>query len=140
MSTKTKQRLVWSSVVIGALVGFLAIAQSVPQPVLSITSLGTNQFLIGITNGVTNATYELHWRPALNNTNYPWQVIATNDVGQTHFSVDAGLWDFGYFRVSVGTDADGDGVPDWLDADPNNPAFGILSLTIDSPLSGAVLQ
>lgn len=115
-------------------------AQSVPQPVLSITALGTNQFLIGITNGVTNATYELHWRPALDNTNYPWQVIATNDLGQTNFSVDAGLWDYGYFRVSVGADADGDGVPDWADADPNNPAVGILSLTIDSPVNGAVFQ
>jgi len=142
MKKYLQRNVVWALSVIAVIaVSILTVlGQSVPQPVLSISSLGTNQFLIGITNAVTNAAYELHWRPALNNTNYPWQVIATNQIGQTNFSVDAGLWDFGYFRVSAGADADGDGVPDWADAAPDNPTLGILTLTIDSPVNGAVFQ
>lgn len=140
MKTYSRPKILWAMAAGVAIVVSIITVLAQSQPVITITSIGTNQFLIGITNGVTNATYALHWRPALNNTNYPWQIIATNDVGQTNFSVDVGLWDFGYFRVSVGADADGDGVPDWADANPNDPNFGYLSLTIDSPLNGAVFQ
>jgi len=37
------------------------LAQSVPQPVLSISTTGTNQVLINITNGVSTANYELYY-------------------------------------------------------------------------------
>ena len=45
-----------------------------PQPVLSIASLGGNQFNIVITNAVTT-NYTLLWTPALANQNYPWEVL-----------------------------------------------------------------
>jgi hypothetical protein len=35
---------------------------------------------------------------------------------------------------------DTNSVPLWELADPNNPGLGILSVTIDSPTNGAVLQ
>jgi hypothetical protein len=76
----------------------------------------------------------------LNDTNYSWRVLGTNDAGQTSFWVDSSPWESGYFKVSVGDDLDGDGVPDWADAYPDDPAIGVLSLTIDSPASGSTLQ
>jgi hypothetical protein len=36
-------------------------------------------------------------------------------------------------------DSDGDGVPDWVDANPNDPTVGILTITIDSPTNGTSL-
>ena len=63
MKKYLQRNVVWGLAAGGAIaVSILTVlAQSVPQPVLSITSLGTNQFQIGITNGVTNALYELYW-------------------------------------------------------------------------------
>lgn len=112
----------------------------VPQPVLKITSLGSNQYNVVITNGVVT-NYTLFWTPLLGDTqNYPWQVLGIGNVGETNFNIDGGDWPFGYFRVLVGADQDGDGVPEWQDAQPLNPSVGILTLTIDSPLNGTVLQ
>ncbi len=53
------------------------------QPVLTISNLGSNQFNIVITNAVTTTNYTLLWRPTLNDTNYPWQVLEVGEVGQT---------------------------------------------------------
>ena len=112
----------------------------VPQPVLSITSLASNQFNIVITNAATTTNYTLFWTPLLADPNYPWQVLVVGDVGETNFTVDGGTWPSLYFRMLVGADSDGDLIPDWQDAQPLNPSVGILSLTIDSPTDGAVLQ
>ncbi len=112
----------------------------VPQPVLRIAALGSNSFSITITNGVVTTNYTLYWTPALGNASYPWEVLGPGDVGETNFIVDAGNWTSGFFKVTIGNDLDGDGFPDWEDANPNDPAIGILAVTIDSPLNGAVLQ
>jgi hypothetical protein len=135
------QRNIVSGLVAGAaiVVSILTVlAQSVPQPVLSITSLGTNQFQIGITNGVTNALYELHWRAALEDVNSPWQLLTTNVAGQTSFWIDGSEYASGFFRAAIGTNYSG--IWDFQLANPNDPSLGALSITIDSPLNGSVLQ
>ena len=114
------------------------LAEPVPQPVLSITSLGTNQFEIGITNGVTNTLYELYWRPALLDADNPWKMLTTNQPGQTSFQVDGGDYSMVFFQVAVGTNYNG--IWDYQLANPNDPSLGALSIIIDSPTNGAVLQ
>jgi hypothetical protein len=110
-------------------------------PVLTIAPLGSNQFNIVITNGVTTTNYTLFWTPVLGDSlNYPWQVLGMGSVGQTNFNIDGGEWQFGFFRVLLGADQDGDGIPEWQDAQPLNPSVGILSITIDSPLNGTSLN
>ena len=115
-------------------------ALAVPQPVLTIAPLGSNQFNIVITNGVSTTNYTLFWTPALNDESYPWQVWGTNAVGATNFTVNGGDWPIGFFKVLIGIDQDGDGVPEWMDAQPLNPNVGILSVTIDNPTNGMVIQ
>jgi len=106
------------------------------QPVLRIESLGTNQFNIVITNGVTTTNYTLFWTPSLADENYPWKVIGIGTIGQTNFIVNGDPWPVGFFRMLIGKDQDGDGWPEWQDAQPLNPNVGILSITIDSPTNG----
>jgi len=100
--------------------------------------LGGDQFNVVITNAVSTTNYTLFWTPVLNDQFYPWQVLGVGQVGQTNFPIDGGEWQAGWFRVLVGSDQDGDGWPEWQDAQPLNPAVGILSLTIDSPTNGMV--
>jgi len=118
----------------------LLFAQSVPQPVLTIAPTGTNQLLLSITNGVTFTNYEIFRTPILNSAAYPWAWEAVGMNGQTNFVVDMGNDFMGYFKALVGADQDGDRVPDWMDANPNDPMIGALSITIDSPTNNAVVQ
>lgn len=111
-----------------------------PPPVLTIANLGTNQYSITITNGVITANYELYWTPILGNPDYPFSLLAIGTEGQTNFLVDAGTYQTGFFEVVSGTDWDGDGVPNWEDAAPSDPTIGILTVSIDSPTNGMVLQ
>lgn len=122
------------------LIAALRVLADVPQPVLTIAPLGSNQFNVVITNGVSTTNYTLFWTPALNDQFYPWQVLGVSQVGQTNFPIIGGEWQAGWFRVLVGSDQDGDGSPEWQDAQPLNPAVGILSVIIDSPTNGMVLQ
>lgn len=105
-------------------------------PVLTIAPAGTNQFLISITNASAVATYELYRTPVLNDMVYPWTLSVTGALGQSNFIVSKGLDSSGFWRASVGTDWDGDGIPNWLDGDPNNSGIGVLSVTIASPANG----
>lgn len=117
----------------------LNVFADVQPPVLTISSLGSNQFSIVITNGgATN--YTLFWTPALADQNYPWEVLGVAGVGETNFLVDGEEWPSGYFRVLVGVDRDGDGVPDWQDADPLNPNVGQLQVIIYSPANGSTIN
>ena len=140
MKIHSQRNVVWglaaSAVIVVSILTVLA--QSVPQPVLSITSLGTNQFQIGITNAVTNALYELRWQPLLVDPEYQWPVIATNQPGQSNFWFDGSEYASGFFRASIGTNYSG--VWDFQLANPNDPSLGALAITIDSPTNGAVLQ
>jgi len=107
-----------------------------PQPVLKITPLGSNQFNITITNGVSTTNYTLFWTPAVADTNYPWIALWGGDVGQTNFAVNGLDWPLGFFKVMIGHDLDGDSWPVWQDVNDNNASVGILSITIDSPTNG----
>src|SRR6267154_939052 len=90
-----------------------------PPPALSISSLGSNQFSIVITNAVTNVNYVLYSTPVLGDAeNYPWILLSIGDLGQSNWIVDGGELPFSFFRVVTGNDFDGDGVVNWQDADP----------------------
>jgi hypothetical protein len=115
-------------------------AQSVPQPVMTISNPTTNQFSVVITNGVTTTNYTLFWSEALNDVNYPWRVVSVGALGQTNFSINAEGFPIGYFEILVGSDRDGDGIPESIDADPNDAAIGALSLTITYPANGSTIE
>jgi hypothetical protein len=120
--------------------GFLFCAAgglSQTTPVLTIASLGTNQFSITITNGMSGGNYELWWTPVLNNTiDYPWTAAAVGTMGQTNFTLNMGVYQTGFFRALQDTNS----IPLWEAADPNNQATGILNVWIDSPTNGATLN
>lgn len=128
---------VWLGSILGV-VGGIALLANAQQPVLRISDLGTNQFSVLITNGISSTNYTLFWTPSLNDSNYPWTVVGVGSVGETNFLIDGGAWSVGFFRVLLGSDADGDGVPAWKDANDDDLNIGILSVTIDSPINGTV--
>ncbi|HMJ91180.1 MAG TPA: hypothetical protein VK530_15260 [Candidatus Acidoferrum sp.] len=118
---------------------FIGVARSDTPPVLSIQSLGSNQFSITVTNGIPGTNYTLLWTPALVDENWPWEVWEVIDVGDTNFAIDALNWPLGFFKVLLGSDRDGDGVTEQYDANSLDPAIGVLSITINSPTNGAIL-
>ena len=75
-----------------------SLAHSAPQPVLKIAQVGSNQFSIIITNGVSTTNYTLFWTPALADANHPWQVVDVGEVGETNFTVDVGGWQAGFLK------------------------------------------
>jgi hypothetical protein len=111
-------------------------AWSQTAPVLTITQLGTNQFSITITNNIGTDTYDLLWTPVLASPDYPWTWAVVGTSGQTNFLVDMGIYQTGFFRTLLDTNS----IPLWEAADPNNPGAGILTVTIDSPTNGFVIQ
>jgi hypothetical protein len=111
-------------------------AWSQTAPFLTITPLGTNQFSISITNNIGSADYDLLWTPVLANPDYPWTWAAIGTPGQTNFLLDMGVYQTGFFRALLETNT----IPLWEAADPNNPAAGILTVTIDNPANGSVIQ
>jgi hypothetical protein len=127
--------------IFGVLVAGLAVlicsALADDQPVLTIAPTGTNQFLISITNASGSATYELYRTPVLNDAAYPWTLSVTGAVGQSNFIVTKGSEPTGFWKASEGSDWDFDGIPNWMDADPNNGSVGVLSVTIVSPANGS---
>jgi hypothetical protein len=115
-------------------------AQSVPQPVLSIAPSGTNQVLITITNGVSTANYELYYTLGLEGPpTYEWNLLVEGDVGETNFLVDVEGVNRTFFRAASNTDFDGDGVPNYKDADPFDPNVGQLTVIIYSPANGSTI-
>jgi|ERR1700677_3015748 len=110
-------------------------ALSQTAPVLTIASLGTNQFSITITNGVSTNDYDLLWTPVLANPDYPWTYAAVGTTGQTNFMLNMGEYKTGFFQALL----DDNSIPLWEAADPNNPGAGILTVFIDSPANGSTL-
>ncbi len=106
-------------------------------PGLKIGNLGSNNFSITITNGNTNSFYYLWWTPFLNNPAYPWQVLIPGNPAQTNFNVNGDATPVAFFRVSIGN---GTGVPPWQAADPSDPSSPALTVTINAPTNGAVVQ
>jgi len=116
-----------------------AIAQ-VPQPGLAVGLNSTNQLLIVITNGVSTVNYEIYRTSILgDDANYPFTLHLIGNQGQTSFVANFGVDTLAFFRAGVGSDWDSDGVPNALDAQPNNSSVGALTITIDSPTNGAVI-
>ena len=126
----------------GAIMGLVitVVAQSVPLPLLTIATTGTNQVLVTITNGVSFSNYELYRTPILNSVLYPWQLVYVGTNGQTNFTLDMGLDTTGFIKAGIGSDWDSDGVPNWMDANPTDPNVGALTITIDSPVNGTVFN
>ena len=104
-------------------------------PYLTVAPTGTNQLLITVINNTGPSNYELWWTPVLANPDYPWTAIAVGTTGQTNFTVNM-TYPTAFYRAIWDTN----GVPLWEAADPNNPGAGILTVFIDSPTNGMVLQ
>lgn len=71
---------------------------------------------------------------------YPWTLHTVGTQGQVNFFVSEGAGISAFYEIGVGTDWDSDGVNNDRDSQPSNPASGILSITIDNPLNGSVLN
>lgn len=138
MNKHSQRNLVWGLAASLAIAASLLTVLAQSEPVLSIASLGTNQFQVTITNGVPDARYELWWTPALNEPSCPWDWLDVGDPGQTNFWVDGGLCPAVFFQVTVGQSYNG--IWDYQLANPNDPSLGALSIVIDSPTNGMVLQ
>ena len=107
----------------------------VPQPVLTITPAESNQVVVSIINGVTNITYDVDTTPVLGNFAASLEissVIGTNS--QTNFTFNLGPYFTGFYRAVVDTNNL------YKLANPTNPAAGYLTVFIDSPTNGTVLQ
>ena len=112
-------------------------AQSQTAPVLTIKPVGTNQISVTISNSIA-ADYDLQWTPVLASANYPWTWAVPVTPGQTNFLLN--LSDFDSPTVFFRTLLDTNAIPLWEAADPNNPATGILKVTIFSPANGSTLN
>jgi hypothetical protein len=60
-------------------------------------------------------------------------------MGQVTFSINP-TNSFGFYRAAEGNDWDGDGIPNFMDAQPLNPAVSNLTVTIDMPTNLQNLQ
>jgi hypothetical protein len=131
----------WQKIIVGKaviLIAILFVGRNLPAqtaPPLTITPLGTNQYSITFTNSPPN-TYDLQWTPVLANPDYPWTWAAIGTNGQSSFQVNGGTYQIGFFRTILDTNS----VPLWELADPNNPALGPLTIVIDNPANGSVIQ
>lgn len=106
-------------------------------PGIVIAPSGTNQLAITVTNAATGAFYYLWWTPSLNDPAYPWQVLQPGNPGQTNFNVSTSNYPWAYFQVSIGNST---GVPPWEAANPSDPSSPILTVYINTPANGAVVQ
>lgn len=105
-------------------------------PYLTVAPTGTNQLLITVINNTDPVNYELWWTPSLANPASPWSAVEIGTTGQTNFIVNIGTYPTGFYMAIWDTN----GIPLWEAADPNNPGAGVLTIFIDSPANGAVLQ
>jgi len=135
MKTLKKHRLtlfgILGSGLIVVAVALTALSQT--APVLTITPLGTNQYSISFTNN--GSTYDIQGTPVLANSEYPWTWAAIGTPGQSNFLVTS-VYPNGFYRAILDTNS----IPLWEAADPNNPALGALTITIDSPANGSTLN
>jgi hypothetical protein len=132
----------WSTLlgIFGSALAVVATALTVwsqTAPVLTVVPTGTNMLSITITNGISTGNYELWTTPILGDSvDYPWTVAAVGTNNQTSFTLPIGPYSAGFYRAVLDTNA----IPLWETADPNNPAAGILTVVIDSPANGSVIQ
>jgi len=105
-------------------------------PMLVITNLGAGQLSLTVTNPTAPENYEVITTPNLLTPIGQWMMIAVGTNGQCAFVVNAGTIPTGFYQVIQDTHT----IPLWEAADPNNQGTGVLSVWIDSPNNGAVLQ
>ena len=111
------------------------------QPRLTVALIGTDQFQIVITNGSSSVNYELYRTSVLDDPiHYPFTLDTIGSLGQTNFLASFGAETSGFFYVAEGSDWDGDGIPNFIDAQPSSTNAGALFITIDSPANGANVQ
>lgn len=123
----------------GVCIAIASARGTVPQPGMTISVTNGNQLFVQITNGVSTVNYELYRTVALDPL-YPWTLHIIGTQGQTNFVADMGIQTQGFLQTAIGSDWDQDGVANLNDADPSNPAVGILTLTIQSPADGTVFN
>jgi hypothetical protein len=100
-----------------------------------LTIAPTNgMFLLTVWNDQGPTNYEIWTTPVL--TSPSWTLVTNGPTGQTNFIVNAGPFSTGFYRALI----DDNSIPIWEMADPNNPGAGILTVFIDSPSNGAVIQ
>jgi hypothetical protein len=116
--------------------GFGPMDQQSGVPYLTLVPIGTNQLLITVYNDQGPANYELWYTPVLANPAYPWSAVDGGSPGQTNFVVNIGPFQTGFYRAIWDTNS----IPIWQAADPYNPSAGVLTVFIDSPTNGAVIQ
>jgi len=127
--------------VLGLVVVWASLGQTVPRPVLTIAPTGTNQFLITITNAESTVNYELYRTPVLGDpVNYPFTLHIIGAQGQSNFTVNMGSEPSGFVRAAIGSDWDGDGIENYRDADPFDPNVGELQVIIYSPANGSTIN
>jgi hypothetical protein len=116
-------------------------SETVEPPEIQISKVSSNTFQISILNGDSQTFYEVYRRTFLH-PDYPWGSagMLTGALGQTTFYVTEDLQPMSFFQVTAGTDWDGDSVPNWKDAQPNSTNAGALTITIDFPTPGAIIQ
>lgn len=136
----------WRALGLGAGAGLVAIGAcltvmaQVPPPVLRISTVGTNQVLVNISNAVSTANYEIYRTPALADPFLPWTLHSIGTMGQSNFTLNMGGEPLGFFQAGVGSDWDNDGIPNFADGNPSNPGVGILTISITSPVNGSTLN
>jgi hypothetical protein len=101
---------------------------------LTVAATNPGQLFISVMNSTNVGTYDLYATPVLNNPT--WTCIATGALLQTNFMVNIPGYPAEFYRAIWDTNA----IPYWMLADPNNPATGALTVFIDCPTNGAVLQ
>jgi len=114
------------------------LAKTSPVPGLTIALTSSNIVTLTITNGVTNEYYEVYSKIQLQEQD--WIFFANGTMGQTSFLSSNFPAQSRFFRARATNDWDGDGVLNWADADPNSTNIGYLTITIESPANGALLQ
>jgi hypothetical protein len=129
------------SVLCGCIAFVVERAAAQAPPGLTIALSSTNQVQIVITNGSSSVNYEIYRTAVLDDdANYPFILHLIGNQGQTSFVANFGIDTRGFFRAAVGSDWDGDGIPNFQDAQPSSTNAGVLTITIDSPANGANIQ
>lgn len=101
---------------------------------------GTNLILTlySAAPGFTNKAYEVYSTSVLLNSNTIWTLPVTGRLGQINFT-NPMIEAIRFYRATEGTDWDGDGILNWMDADPRSTNVGALTITIESPTNNATL-
>lgn len=133
------KRLLYLCILLSSLICENLRGQSVPTPEIAVAITNSTQVAVTITNAVSYANYELYHRTLLDPA-YPWALFSVGSLGQSNFVADMGIENIGFYQVAVGSDWDGDGIPNSQDGDPSNASVGRLTITIDSPLTGTVFN